>query len=673
MTTLGNLALVLALAAAAWAVGASVYGALRRRTDFVASGEHAAWAAYGSVITATAVLVHALVTHDFSIEYVVSYSSTTLPLRYRVAALWGGMEGSLLFWVFILTTLFAVVLVQNRRRNRELMPWVTATVMTVACFFLALLVFMTPPFTLLPSPATEGTDLNPLLQNYWMSIHPPSLYLGYVSWTIPFGFAIAALATGSLDDLWIRTTRRWVLMAWFFLSLGNLFGARWAYEVLGWGGYWAWDPVENAAFMPWLTGTAYLHSVMIQERKDMLKAWNMSLIILTFSLTIFGTFLTRSGVISSVHSFTQSGLGPFFMGFLVVVIAISATLVFMRREQLRPANQLDSVMSRESAFLFNNLLLVGIAFATFWGTIFPVISEWVRGVKITVGPPFFNQVNAPLGVALLLLMGIGPLIAWRRATLANLRSAFLAPVLFSLATGLVAAFVLPAVYGSLSLSALVVVSIAAFVLHTIAAEFHSGARARGRMVGESYAAALLNLIRKNQRRYGGYVVHLGVVLIFIGITMSSVYRVEEMHSVAPGQSFTVGRYQLAYRGIEDASDRHMMRLVASLAVTADGDELGELRPEKRFYRRPEQPATEVAFRSTLREDLYVILGAADDEQNATFQVYVNPMVSWLWLGGVILVLGTGLAIMPWPRVSGARVLDSTRAAAESGKGSETGA
>ncbi|MFP6599455.1 MAG: heme lyase CcmF/NrfE family subunit [Deltaproteobacteria bacterium] len=673
MTTLGNLALVLALAAAAWAVGASVYGALRRRTDFVASGEHAAWAAYGSVITATAVLVHALVTHDFSIKYVVSYSSTTLPLRYRVAALWGGMEGSLLFWVFILTTLFAVVLVQNRRRNRELMPWVTATVMTVACFFLALLVFMTPPFALLPFAATEGSDLNPLLQNYWMSIHPPSLYLGYVSWTIPFGFAIAALATGSLDDLWIRTTRRWVLMAWFFLSLGNLFGARWAYEVLGWGGYWAWDPVENAAFMPWLTGTAYLHSVMIQERKDMLKAWNMSLIILTFSLTIFGTFLTRSGVISSVHSFTQSGLGPFFMGFLIVVIAISSTLVFMRREQLRPANQLDSVISRESAFLFNNLLLVGIAFATFWGTIFPVISEWVRGVKITVGPPFFNQVNAPLGVALLLLMGIGPLIAWRRATLANLRSAFLAPVLFSLATGLVAAFVLPAVYGSLSLSALVVVSIAAFVLHTIAAEFHNGARARGRMVGESYAAALLNLIRKNQRRYGGYVVHLGVVLIFIGITMSSVYRVEEMHSVAPGQSFTVGRYQLAYRGIEDASDRHMMRLVASLAVTADGDELGELRPEKRFYRRPEQPATEVAFRSTLREDLYVILGAADDEQNATFQVYVNPMVSWLWLGGVILVLGTGLAIMPWPRVSRARVLDSTRAAAESSKGSETGA
>ncbi len=651
MTTLGNLSLVLALGAAAWAIGASVYGALRRRADFVASGEHAAWAAYGSVTIATAVLVHALVTHDFSIKYVVSYSSTTLPLRYRVAALWGGMEGSLLFWVFILTALFSLVLLQNRRRNRELMPWVTATVMAVALFFLSLLVFITPPFALLPFAAAEGSDLNPLLQNYWMSIHPPALYLGYVSWTIPFAFAIAALATGSLDDLWIRTTRRWVLMAWFFLALGNLFGARWAYEVLGWGGYWAWDPVENAAFMPWLTGTAYLHSVMIQERKDMLKTWNMSLIILTFSLTIFGTFLTRSGVISSVHSFTQSGLGPFFLGFLALVIVLSAWLVVLRRKELRPSNQLDSVMSRESAFLFNNLLLVGIAFATFWGTIFPVISEWVRGVKITVGPPFFNRVNAPLGVALLLLMGIGPMIAWRRATLANLRTAFLGPVLTGLVAGLSAVFLLPAVYGSLSLSALVVVSLGAFVIHTIAVEFHGGARARGRMVGDSYAPALFNLVRKNQRRYGGYVVHLGVVLIFIGITMSSVYRVEEMHSVSPGESFNTGRYTLSYRGVEDVSDAHMMRLVATLAVTADGEELGELRPEKRFYRKPEQPATEVAFRSTLREDLYVILGAADGDKNATFQVYINPMVSWLWLGGVILVVGTGLAVMPWPRVS----------------------
>jgi cytochrome c-type biogenesis protein CcmF len=318
------------------------------------------------------------------------------------------MEGSLLFWALLLTTFITIALFQNRDRNRALMPWVTATSCTVAAFFLSMLVFITPPFALLPFVPAEGTDLNPLLQNYWMQIHPPSLYLGYVSWTIPFGFAVAALVTGRLDDLWIRTSRRWCLMAWFFLSLGNLFGARWAYEVLGWGGYWAWDPVENAAFMPWLTGTAYLHSVMIQERKDMLKVWNMTLIIVTFSLTIFGTFLTRSGVISSVHSFTQSGLGPYFMAFLAFLVGGSTALTVWRLDMLRPRHKLDSLLSRESAFLFNNLLLVGIAFATLWGTIFPVLSEWVRGVKITVGPPFFNRVNAPLAIALLLLMGVGP-------------------------------------------------------------------------------------------------------------------------------------------------------------------------------------------------------------------------------------------------------------------------
>ncbi|TFH24123.1 MAG: heme lyase CcmF/NrfE family subunit, partial [Myxococcales bacterium] len=524
MVTLGNLALFLALVASVYSIGASVYGGLRRRGDFTASGEHAAWATWGSVVVATAVMIHALVTHDFSIKYVASYSSTTLPLRFRVAALWGGMEGSLLFWVLILTSMFAVAMWQNRSRNRELMPYVTATVMTTTAFFLALLTFITPPFALLAFVPAEGTDLNPLLQNYWMQIHPPALYMGYVSWTIPFGFAIAALASGRLDDLWIRTTRRWVLAAWFFLAVGNLLGARWAYEVLGWGGYWAWDPVENAAFMPLMTGTAYLHSVMIQERKDMLKVWNMTLIILTFCLTIFGTFLTRSGVISSVHSFTQSGLGPFFMGFLAVVILISGGLLVYRLKELRPRHQLDSIMSRESAFLFNNLLLVGIAFATFWGTVFPVLSEWVRGVKITVGPPFFNRVNAPLAIALLLLMGIGPIIAWRRSTVANLARTFLSPTLVGLATGIVALAL-----GMRSLSALLVVSMSAFVLHAIVWAFHRGATARRAMVGERYGTALLALLTKNQRRYGGYVIHLGVVFMFMGVTMSSIYRVEEMH------------------------------------------------------------------------------------------------------------------------------------------------
>jgi cytochrome c-type biogenesis protein CcmF len=651
MIEIGNLALRLALATSCYAVFASVLGARRRNGALVASGEHAAHSTFGLIGISTAVLVHALVNHDFSLKYVASYSSTTLPLRFRIAALWGGMEGSLLFWVLLLTALSSVALFQNRDRNRELMPYVTATCMTVAAFFVSLMVFITPPFTQLAFVPTEGTDLNPLLQNYWMSIHPPSLYLGYVSWTIPFGFAIAALATGRLDDLWIRTSRRWALTAWFFLSLGNLFGARWAYEVLGWGGYWAWDPVENAAFMPWLTGTAYLHSVMIQERKDMLKVWNLCLIILTFALTIFGTFLTRSGVISSVHSFTQSGLGPYFLGFLAVIIGLSVTLLVTRLKDLRPSHKLDSVVSRESAFLFNNLVLLGIAFATFWGTVFPVLSEWVRGVKITVGPPFFNRVNAPLAIMLLFLMGVGPIVAWRRATVAKLLATFAVPSTVGIVAGL-AAFA----FGMRSIHGILVISLSAFVIETIVHEFHRGARARTAMTGETYSRALGNLVRKNRRRYGGYVIHFGVVLMFVGVTMSSVYRVEELHTVRPGESFQIGAFSLEYRGVKDLSDDHVARLAADIVVSKGGKIVGELKPEKRFYHRPQQPATEVDYRSTLAEDLYVILGSVgEDGTTATFQTYINPLVAWLWIGGIVLVVGTGICVFPGGERSAQRV------------------
>ncbi len=642
MPELGRLAVCLALLCALVSIAVSVRGALTRRRDLVRAGEQAAYAVFGLVVLAVVILLRALLTHDFSLEYVAAYSSSTLPTNYVFAALWGGQKGSLLFWTFMLSLFTTIVQLQNRERNRELMPWVTATMMTVAVFFLGLVTFITDPFERLPTPAFEGADLNPLLQNYWMMIHPPSLYTGYVSASVPFAFAIAALATGRLGDQWIRSTRRWALFSWFFLSLGNLFGAMWAYEVLGWGGYWAWDPVENAAFMPWLVSTAYLHSVMIQEKKDMLRVWNMILVLLTFSLTIFGTFLTRSGVISSVHSFTQSGLGPFFIGFLLLVLLTAGGLVAYRLPELRTAGTIESFFSREAAFLFNNLLLVGIAFSVFWGTVFPVLSEWVRGVKITVGPPFFNRVNAPLGLALLVLMGIGPVIAWRRATPRNLWRAFAFPV----GSALVAGAVL--LVGGIPFGgAWLAFTAGVFALGTIVQEFWRGVRARQAMLHESAPRALGRLVGKNRRRYGGYVIHVGIVSIFVGIAASSVFRVEAQQTMKAGDEMQVGRYTLRYDRIDTQENGHVVRTAAVLPVFVGGRQIDTLMPEKRFYKKPKQPTTEVANRSTLREDLYVVLGSYDPQtQLVTIQAYVNPLVVWIWLGGLILALGTAVAVWP---------------------------
>ncbi len=646
MSEIGRLAVVLGFIVALWGIAASVLGALRRDARLVASGKHAAYAFSGLTTIAVVALVYLLLTRDFNVEYVAAYSSSTLPVWYTIAALWGGMKGSLLFWVFILAACNAVVQLQNRDKNRDQMPWVTATMLVVGAFFLSLLVFVTDPFERLPFTPREGSDLNPLLQNYWMTIHPPSLYLGYVSTTVPFAFAIAALVTGKLGDAWIRSTRRWALFSWFFLSLGNLFGAAWAYVVLGWGGYWAWDPVENAAFMPWLTITAYLHSVMIQEKKDMLKVWNMALVILTFALTIFGTFLTRSGVISSVHSFTQSGLGPFFMIFLLAVLTISIGLLIWRLPLLKSRNELESVFSREAAFLLNNLILVGIAFTVFWGTVFPVISEWVRGVKITVGPPFFNRVNAPLGIALIFLMGVGPVIAWRKATLRSLWRSFATPVGTGIVVGAVS-FVL----GARNFYAVVAFSVAAFALATVWIEFWRGMRVRQAMLGEPPWTALSHLIGKNRRRYGGYIVHVGVVMIFVGIVASSVFKLELQRSMQIGDSVTLGGYTVRYEGIEVEDDPHVERTFARVSVWEgegpDAKRIGEVYPEKRFYKKPKQPTTEVSIWSTLGEDLYVVLGSYDPESRlAVFQVFVNPMIAWMWIGGVVLAIGTGVCMWP---------------------------
>ena len=644
MPLIGTLALALALVLAGYSILANVVGARTSIPSLTVSGRHALWAMCAMVTVAVGALWSSLLHSDFSLEYVASYTSASLPTIYKITALWGGQQGSLLFWTWLLTIFTSIVAFQNRRRNPEMTPYALAVLAGIAIFFLGMLNFVTRPFELLAVVPRDGQDLNPLLQNYWMAIHPPSLYTGYVSASVPFAFGAAALMVGRLDDSWIRSTRRWAIFSWFFLTLGNLFGARWAYEVLGWGGYWAWDPVENAAFMPWLVMTAYLHSVMIQERKDMLKVWNLVLIGMAFGLTLFGTFITRSGVISSVHSFTQSGLGPYFLTFLIAVVAFYTAMLLARVKQLRTPAEFESYLSREAAFLFNNLVLVGIAFAVFWGTLFPVLSEAVRGVKITVGPPFFNKVNGPLALALIFLMGVGPLVAWRRSALDSLAKTFASPAIFGVTTG-VCAFIA----GLREWYVLTALSLGAFVLGTIVVEFRRGVSARRHMVGESVPAAIVNLIGKNNRRYGGYVIHLGVVLAFTGIVASAFFKTEVKQSVKQGDSFQVGPYELEFLGMNTTETAHVETARARVEVRRNGKPIAMMEPAKLFFKRLQQPATAVAIRSTPAADLYVVLAGIDDQSGlATFQVFLTPLVFWLWAGGVIMALGT--VIVMWPNV-----------------------
>src|ERR1022692_1413191 len=644
MPELGNLALAIALILAVYSIVANIYGARRNAPDFIVSARHAIWSMCAMITIAVVVLWVALLRSDFSLEYVASYSSTTLPTAYKFTALWAGQQGSLLLWAWLLAIFTSIAAFQNRRRNPDTAPYALAVLAGVAIFFLWMLNFVTRPFDLLAVIPAEGSDLNPLLQNYWMAIHPPSLYTGYVSASVPFAFGAAALMTGKLDDGWIRSTRRWAIFSWFFLSLGNLFGARWAYEVLGWGGYWAWDPVENAAFMPWLVMTAYLHSVMIQERKDMLKVWNLALIGLAFLLTLFGTFITRSGVISSVHSFTQSGLGPYFLTFLILVALVYTGALIYRVPDLRSPAEFESYLSREAAFLFNNLILVGIAFAVFWGTIFPVLSEAVRGVKITVGPPFFNRVNGPLALGLIFLMGVGPLIAWRRMTVRNLAFHFAAPAMLGITTGLVLFGI-----GLTQWYVMVAASLIGFVAGTIAVEFRRGVSARRHMVHETAPRALVNLVSKNNRRYGGYIIHVGVILAFAGIVGSSFFRTEVKKSVKPGETFAIGPYQLRFIGLTPLNTPHLESATADVEVMRDGKLIKEMHPAKLFFKKPQQPATKVAIRSTPLYDLYIVLAGIDEQSGmATFQVFRTPVVFWLWAGGLVRVLGT--VITMWPNV-----------------------
>ncbi len=663
MTLLGEFALWIALPLTMWGMVMGFAGGRTQRGDMVLSAERSIYASSLALTIASAGIIAAFVGDRFEYWYVANYSNINLEFFYKVTGLWAGQRGSLLFWALILSYFACAAVFMNRNKNREFMPYVAGVLQTIMWFFVVVLLFAdVNPFERLPFAPADGRGLNPQLQNYWMTIHPPTLYLGFTSFTVPFAFAVAALLNGRLDARWIQLTRRWILLSWFFLSIGIVFGMRWAYEELGWGGYWFWDPVENASLLPWLTATAFLHSIQIQETRGMLKVWNMSLVVVTFVLTIFATFLTRSGLIESVHSFAQElKIAYIFLGFMTSILGASVVLILYRRESLQSENQIESFVSRESAFLFNNLILLGAAFAVFWGTIFPLVAEGVTGQAISVGPPFFNRVNIPIGLVLLTLAGIGPVIAWRRASKKNLQRNFQWPV----AVGLVVVAALW-VSGARHLYALATWGIGAFVTTVIAVEFFKGTRARARIEGEGYPLAFFHLVTRNRRRWGGYIVHMAMVLIFAGFA-GSAYNVDERVHVQPGDVVNVESpfghtYQMSYEGLSVSQGKGQRNLdfqvIALVTASRDGKVLERMTTEKRRYVTgdPGQLITEVGIRSTFFEDLYLILSAVDDADGALrndpnaqgidLEILIKPLVNWIWIGGFMLAIGALIGLWP---------------------------
>ena len=646
---IGGLALNLALGLAIIAI---IFNVLYLRSGdgrLFLSGQRAALAVSLLSIFATIILTQLLMTSNFDVDYVAHYTSQETPLIYKFTALWAGQSGSLLFWLFILSLYAIIAILQNQRSQLKLMPWVMIVLVTVQLFFLILVNFITNPFapTETDFVIANGLGLNPLLQNATMAIHPPMLYLGYVGFTVPFAFSIAAMAQRDMNALWMRTVRQWLLFVWLMLSIGVMLGGWWAYQELGWGGYWAWDPVENASFMPWLAGTALLHSIMIQEKKDMLKVWNMVLIIITFTLCIFGTFLTRSGIMSSVHSFTASSLGPIFLGFVFFILVVSFGLMSRRMQLLRSKKRIESFSSRESGFLFNNVVFIVMCFAVLWGTLFPVISEAVRGTKITVGAPFFNQINIPIGLVLLCLTGIGPLLVWRKTSKQSFIRNFTTPVI----AGLVMALIL--YITNIRGYVLISFSLSVFVLTTISLEFARGIRSRITVHKENPLTAFWRLLRKNRSRYGGYIVHVGIVFMFIGFT-GHAFDSEKEFGLKKDETNHLSGYTFVLQNIREEERPNHYAWIADLHVSdASGKEIVMLHPEKRiyFHRNPDperrQPHSELDIYSTMKQDIYSIFNSVDLENGVAYlKIMINPLVNWVWFGGFIFVLGTLVALWP---------------------------
>jgi cytochrome c-type biogenesis protein CcmF len=646
MSLLGRAAVLLALAGAVYAIVMALGSRRPGRRNWQESAERAVYGVFALTSVAMVTLWAGLLSEEFVLRNVADYTSRSLSWPFKISALWASQAGSLLLWCWLLTAFSAVVVFTNRARNRELMPIVVAVLMGIAVFFTGLLTFVTSPFETLATVPGDGQGLNPLLQNGYMVIHPPMLYLGYVSLAVPFAFAMAALVTRRLDTAWITSVRRWTIVAWLFLGIGTLLGARWAYEELGWGGYWAWDPVENAAFMPWLVATAFLHSVMVQERRGMLKVWNMVLVTLTFSLALFGTFLTRSGILSSVHAFGESTLGPYFLAFIALILVGAVTLIVTRLPGLRSQHSLESYVSREAIFLFNNLLLVGLAFAVFWGTIFPILSEAVRGERITVGQGYYEQVALPIGLALLFLTGVGPLIPWRKASPAQLRRRFLAPLVVAGAGAVLLALLTPAWE---RWAAGLTFTLAIFVTACIVGEFWRGTQVRHALGGISWPGALISLVARNRRRYGGYLVHIGIVVLFVGLAGSRAFSTQGDLALRDGERGTVGGYTFVNEGGNRGSDAHKMFVGVRLGVFRDGERAGTLSPSVNVYRADGQRSTEVAIDTGPARDVYVVLAGLTPDGLARFSVFLNPLVMWLWVAGILVALGALVAVWPAPR------------------------
>lgn len=661
---LGYGILIIALALSLYAAVASFYGGLKKKAKLIESARLAMLLIFPLTTLAILVLLYLIVTGDYSVSYVYSVSSSAMPVYLKLTALWGGQAGSLLFWAWLMSIFAFAVSLRNWKRDREFLPWVTFVPTLTLAFFLSMVVFVENPFVrfwadslgqihetmfqplgadlVLPP---DGRGLNPLLRHPGMVFHPPALYLGFVSFVIPFAFAVAALVTGRTDDRWIRLTRRWTLVAWLFLSIGLVLGMRWAYDVLGWGGYWGWDPVEIAALMPWLSGTALLHSVMIQEKRGMFKQWNMILTILTYDLVIYGTFLTRSGVLSSVHAFAQSAVGPLFFGFIFLTLAASVGLLIYRWKDLKSEASLHSIFSRESLFLVNNLLFMGILVVCFWGVNFPLFSELVSGQKVTVGPPFYERATGPLWAALFLLMGVAPLTGWTIASAKNLANTLWKPLILSLIAPIAALILnvrsIPALLGFWLITLVVLVTLY---------EYGRGVHARMRSTGENFPVSIWNLTRKNRRRYGGYIIHIGVVLMGIGIIGIELFQTETQGTLTPGDQLKVADYTVSYRELAefDAPDgRNVARAV--LDISKNGQPIGQLYPRRDFFYDAQQTMTIPGVRSTMLDDLYVILvdWQPISTRMATFKVYNNPLVNWLWTGSLVLIFGALIAV--WPR------------------------